>query len=57
MSNTERLKAGVVGVGSMGTHHARVYNELPSVDLVGVADANASHAAATAETMATMPPT
>jgi predicted dehydrogenase len=31
---------GVVGVGSMGRHHVRVYNELPTVDLVGVSDAD-----------------
>ncbi|WP_459192004.1 Gfo/Idh/MocA family protein [Halosimplex sp. J119] len=37
---TDRVRAGVVGVGSMGRHHARVYSELPSVELVGVADAN-----------------
>jgi predicted dehydrogenase len=32
------VQAGVVGVGSMGGHHARVYHELPDVDLVGVSD-------------------
>jgi len=32
------IKAGVVGVGNMGTHHARVYSELTGVDLVGVCD-------------------
>ena len=39
-----RLRAGVIGVGSMGQHHARVYNELPNVSLVGVADADAARA-------------
>ena len=34
----ETLAAGVVGVGSMGRNHARVYSELPDVELVGVAD-------------------
>jgi UDP-N-acetylglucosamine 3-dehydrogenase len=32
------LKAAVIGVGSMGRNHARVYRELPATDLVGVAD-------------------
>ncbi|AQL44917.1 oxidoreductase (plasmid) [Halorientalis sp. IM1011] len=41
----ERPTAGVVGVGSMGQHHARVYNELPGVDFGGVADADADRAA------------
>lgn len=34
------LKVGVIGVGAMGKHHARVYSELPEVELVGVADIN-----------------
>lgn len=34
------LKAAVIGVGSMGANHARVYRELPGVQLVGVADAH-----------------
>ena len=32
------LKTAVIGVGSMGKNHARIYWELPNVDLVGVAD-------------------
>jgi predicted dehydrogenase len=27
-------RAAVVGVGSMGKNHVRVYNEMPEVDLV-----------------------
>ncbi len=34
------LRVAVIGVGAMGKHHARVYNELPGVELVGVADIN-----------------
>ena len=34
------LKTAVIGVGSMGKNHARVYSELAEVDLVGVSDAN-----------------
>ncbi|MFP9191292.1 Gfo/Idh/MocA family oxidoreductase [Natrialbaceae archaeon A-CW1-1] len=34
----DQLDVGVIGVGSMGQHHARVYNELPSANLVGVFD-------------------
>jgi predicted dehydrogenase len=30
--------AGVIGVGTMGQHHARVYEELPGVTLAGVTD-------------------
>ena len=32
------LNAAVIGVGSMGRNHARVYNELPDVQLVAVVD-------------------
>jgi UDP-N-acetylglucosamine 3-dehydrogenase len=35
------LKAAVIGVGAMGQHHARVYDQMPDVQLVGVVDANA----------------
>ena len=34
------IKAAVIGIGSMGVNHARVYWELPSVDLVAVSDVN-----------------
>lgn len=39
------LKAAVIGVGSMGRNHARVYREIEGVDLVAVADQNAPTAA------------
>ncbi len=32
------LRVGVIGVGHLGQHHARLYSELPGVTLVGVAD-------------------
>jgi len=32
------IRAGVIGVGTMGRHHARVYAELDGVELVAVAD-------------------
>ena len=38
------FKAAVIGVGAMGQHHARVYNELEGVELAAVADANATTA-------------
>lgn len=38
-------KVAVIGVGSMGRNHARVYTELPEVTLVGVADASEKAAA------------
>jgi predicted dehydrogenase len=38
------LKAAVIGVGSIGQNHARVYREMDGAELVGVADANAGSA-------------
>jgi predicted dehydrogenase len=32
------LRAGLIGLGAMGRHHARVLREMPGVDLVAVAD-------------------
>ena len=40
----DRLRVGVVGVGNMGRHHARVYSELPGAHLVGVSDADGERA-------------
>lgn len=35
-----KLKVGVIGVGVMGREHARIYKELPEVELVGLYDLN-----------------
>jgi predicted dehydrogenase len=41
MSNQNSpLKIGVVGVGSLGFHHARIARELPNTTFIGVHDAN-----------------
>jgi len=34
----ERLKVGVIGVGQMGAKHARVYAQMPEVEIVALAD-------------------
>jgi predicted dehydrogenase len=34
------IKVAVIGVGSMGRNHARVYSELPDVQLIAVSDIN-----------------
>lgn len=44
-----KIKVGVIGVGTMGQHHARVYAEFPSVELVGVADVDGVLAHSVAE--------
>lgn len=40
----KKLRCAAVGVGRMGQHHARVYAQLPGVELVGVYDANPARA-------------
>jgi predicted dehydrogenase len=45
----ERLRLGVVGVGHLGRHHARILSDMPGVHLVGVADTRAEQAQAVAE--------
>jgi len=39
-----KIRAGVVGVGSMGWNHARIYGELANAELAAVYDADASAA-------------
>ncbi|MBI3677897.1 MAG: Gfo/Idh/MocA family oxidoreductase [Proteobacteria bacterium] len=40
-SQTRILRAGVVGIGAFGRHHAAKYSKLAGVELVGVADPSA----------------
>ena len=49
MNNGEKLKCGVAGVGYLGQHHARIYSELESTELVGVCDADPARAREIAE--------
>jgi predicted dehydrogenase len=43
---SEKLKVGVVGVGALGRHHARLYKENPKAEMVGIFDVSAETAAA-----------
>ena len=36
----DKLRVGVVGVGALGQHHARVYASLPDAELIGVVDSS-----------------
>ncbi|MFQ5989824.1 MAG: Gfo/Idh/MocA family oxidoreductase [Candidatus Methylomirabilales bacterium] len=38
MSGERKIRVGVIGVGHLGQHHARIYRELPGVELAGIAD-------------------
>jgi predicted dehydrogenase len=39
-----KTRVGVVGVGHLGKHHARIFSELPEVELTAVVDINAARA-------------
>ncbi len=49
------LRLGVVGVGYLGRHHARILSSLPGIDLVAVVDINAARAAEVAGANRTRP--
>ena len=40
-----KIRCGVVGVGSLGQHHARIYASLPGVEFVGIFESNDARAA------------
>ncbi len=53
IERNENLRVGVVGVGRMGRHHARIYGQMTGVQLVGVVDADAKRCAAIASEYST----
>jgi predicted dehydrogenase len=40
MAVNKQIRTGVIGVGNMGQHHARIWATMPSSQFVGVADPN-----------------
>ena len=40
-----KIKCGVVGVGSLGQHHARIYASLPGAELAGIFETSDARAA------------
>lgn len=49
----QNVKVGVIGVGVLGRHHARLYTQCPSADLIGVYDCDRARAAQIAEEFGT----
>jgi predicted dehydrogenase len=49
-----RIRVGVVGVGHLGRHHARILAGLPDVELVGVVDDRSEQGRAVAESCRTV---
>lgn len=43
--SSPKIKCGVVGVGSLGQHHARIYAALPGAELTGIFETSAARAA------------
>lgn len=52
---TDKLKAGVIGVGYLGRFHAEKFAALPEVELVGVADLDADKSQAIAANLGARP--
>ncbi len=44
MSNQEKIKVGVLGVGVLGRHHARLYNLSDNAEVVGIFDVDSEAA-------------
>ena len=42
---SRKIRVGVIGVGALGQHHARIYSEMEQAELVGVCDSSADRAA------------
>ena len=40
----KNLRVGVVGVGHIGSNHARIYSELPNAELVAILDIDPARA-------------
>ena len=49
------VKVGVIGVGALGRHHARLYKECPHAELVGVYDVNEEQVLKVAEEVGVPP--
>ncbi|RRJ95472.1 gfo/Idh/MocA family oxidoreductase [Opitutaceae bacterium TAV4] len=43
-SKTDKLRCGVVGTGSLGQHHARIYAAMPDIEFAGIFEANDARA-------------
>ncbi|MBC8412613.1 MAG: Gfo/Idh/MocA family oxidoreductase [Nitrospira sp.] len=45
----KKINVALIGIGSIGVHHARIFSEMEDVNLIGVVDPDASKAAETAK--------
>ena len=49
---SKKLKVAVIGVGSLGQHHARNYSNMQNVELVAIVDKNIEQAQKVADKLA-----
>ena len=49
MSSSSSIPVAVIGVGALGSRHARLYDSLPQAELIGVADTDLERARSVAE--------
>lgn len=49
MSSSSSIPVAVIGVGALGSRHARLYDSLPQAELIGVADIDPERARSVAE--------
>lgn len=50
---SDKVKVGVIGVGALGRHHTRLYQQCDHADLVGIYDVNPEQAKKIAEELST----
>jgi UDP-N-acetylglucosamine 3-dehydrogenase len=53
MLNRTLTRVGVVGVGQMGIHHARIYSRMTGADLIGITDTDSQRGSAVASRFGT----
>src|SRR3989304_5743732 len=53
MTTKDKINVGVIGIGSIGKEHARVYSQLKNVNLIGVFDINQKNACQVAKAFET----
>jgi len=52
MLSQEKIKVGVIGVGALGRHHARLYKQSPNADVIGIYDVSSETAKKVADEFA-----
>jgi predicted dehydrogenase len=51
----DRVRCGVIGVGQLGQHHVRIYDDLPEAELIGIFDTDAARLREISERHSTRP--